>query len=352
MTTQHGFARVAAAFVASAVLVGGSIGAHAESTSGSITIRGAGATFPAPLYAKWIDSFEKQNAGVAIVYDAVGSGEGTSRFVGGGIDFGASDAALSDTDMARIPQGAVVVPATAGMIVLAYNVEGITGELKLPRDVYVGILAGEITSWDDPRLRDANPRISLPHRTIALVARLDSSGTTYALTRHLAAVGGAWGARGLGYGKMVDWPAGTMFARGNEGVAARIKISADSIGYVEYGFAKRLGLPMASLQNRAGHYIRPEEEAGKIALEHASSGEAADLRQFDPDPDGVDSYGLVTYSWLLLYKRYNDAQRRDAVKEFVQWGLTAGQSFSNSLGYLPLPAAVSSRSQQVIDTIQ
>jgi phosphate transport system substrate-binding protein len=223
--------------------------AQAAGPEGTVAIRGAGATFPAPLYYKWMEAYGKAHPGVNITYDAVGSGDGIGRFVAGSIDFGASDAVPSEQEMGRVGRGAVLVPATAGMIILAYNLPGLGGTLKLPRTVYADMLLGRIKSWDDPRIKQANPELKLPARAVAVVARLDKSGTTYALTNHLSAISDGW-KNGPGVGTWIEWPGSVMLARGNEGVAARIKISEGSIGYVEYGFATRLGLPMAPRASR------------------------------------------------------------------------------------------------------
>ena len=264
MTLVRGFWRLTLAIAAAvaAVLPADRVGAGMNDMS----LRGAGSTFSAALYKQWIETYHQEHPQVSITYDAVGSGEGVRRFVAGSVDFGASDVALSDREAAEISRGAVMVASTAGMVVLAYNVPGLPGELKLPRDIYPGILSGQIRRWDDPRIQAANPGVSLPHLDIVIVARQDSSGTTFALTNHLAAVSLAWREQGLGVGKLVEWPASAMLASGNEGVAARIKISEGSIGYVEYGFAKRLGLPIAILQNKAGKFVSPDDGAGMQSL--------------------------------------------------------------------------------------
>src|SRR5262249_28112550 len=209
---------------------------------------------------------------------------------------------------------------------------------------YVDILSGRIRNWDDPRLRTDNPGLNLPNRSISIVARQDSSGTTFALTNHLAAVNRAWRDQGPGIGNLVDWRGNAMLARGNEGVAGRIKVSEASIGYVEYHFAKRLGLPMALLQNKAGRFVAPDEHSGQTALAANVGQMPSNLRLFLPDPEGEDSYPIVTFSWLLLYDRYPDRDAASALKSFVTWGLTAGQDLSRELGYIPLPPSVVSRS--------
>ena len=232
---------------------------RAGAPTAKVVIRGAGATFPAPLYEKWIATFRTQNPDLTITYDVVGSGEGQKRFLANAVDFGASDAALNDEQLARVKPGAQLVPVTAGMVVLAYNLPGLGGDLRLSRAVCADIFGGTIKTWDDPRIRADNPGLALPHRSIVMIVRQDGSGTTYAFSAHLSAVSAAWRDQGPGVGTLLSWPGNTMRARGNEGVAGRIKVSEGSIGYVEYHFAKRLGLPVAQLQNRAGRFIAPSE---------------------------------------------------------------------------------------------
>jgi phosphate transport system substrate-binding protein len=322
-----------------------------DAAKAKVVLKGAGATFPAPLYEKWIQAYRQVDPRVSITYDAVGSGEGQRRFGAGSVDFGASDAALSDEQMARVQAGARLIPASAGIVVLAYNVPGLDGPLKLSRDVYVDIFARRIRTWNDPRIRAVNPTLTMPNRSIALVARQDGSGTTFALTNHLAAISEAWRDRGPGVGNLVDWRGAAMLARGNEGVAGRIRGSQDSIGYVEYHFAKRLGLPMAQLQNKAGRYVAPGERAGQIALAQSVSRMPANLRGFLPDPDGEDAYPIVTYTWLLLYDRYPDRDKAAALRKFVTWGLTEGQAHSHDLGYIPLPPEIATLSLAAVERI-
>jgi phosphate transport system substrate-binding protein len=322
-----------------------------DTAKAKVVLKGAGATFPAPLYEKWIQAYRQVDPRVSISYDAVGSGEGQRRFQSGSVDFGASDAALTDEQMARVQAGARLIPASAGIVVLAYNLPGLDGPLRLSRDVYVDIFARRIRTWNDPRIRAVNPGLTLPNRTIALIARQDGSGTTFALTNHLAAISEAWRDRGPGVGNLVDWRGAAMLARGNEGVAGRIRGSEDSIGYVEYHFAKRLGLPMAQLQNKAGRYVEPNARAGQIALTQSVSRMPANLRLFLPDPDGEDAYPIVSYTWLLLYDRYPDRDKTAALRKFVTWGLTDGQALSRDLGYIPLPPEVATLSLAAVERI-
>ncbi len=220
----------------------------------TLELRGAGSTLAAPLYGKWIDAFEQAHPSIGVRYEAIGSGEGVARFVADTVDFTGSDVQLPPARAAKIERGVIQVPSTAGMVVLAYNLPELKGQLRLPQDVYVDIFLGRIRTWNDPRILAANPDLNLPSINIAVVARQDSSGTTNAFTRHLAAVSNRWTDGGPGVGNIVVWPPGAMLARGNEGVASRIKISNGAIGYVEYGFARRLGLPVALLENKSGEF--------------------------------------------------------------------------------------------------
>lgn len=323
-----------------------------EAAPQRIQISGAGATFPAPLYKKWIEEYGKRHEDVVISYEAIGSGEGTTRFINQEVEFAASDAALDDEQIGKIERGVKLIPATAGIVVLAYNLKGLNGPLKLPRDVYADIFTGAIKSWNDPRIKQANPAMNFPSSDIVLVTRQDSSGTTFAFTNHLSAVSKKWRDSGPGIGKVVQWPANTMTARGNEGVAGRIKISENSIGYVEYGFALRAGLAMAWLENKAGNFIQPMPASGQATLTNTQEDMPQNLRMFLPDPAGVDSYPLVTYSWILLYGKYSHPQKGAAVKDFVKWGIGEGQRYAETLGYCRVPSVVVELANKAIEEIQ
>jgi len=317
----------------------------------TVQLQGAGATFPAPLYKKWIATFMAQNPDVAVEYKDVGSGEGVKRFLTRTVDFGASDGALTDEQMASVSDGARLVPATAGIVVLAYNLPGLGGGLRLSRDVYVDIFLRKIEMWNDPRIHAINPAIKLPNRSIVIAARQDGSGTTFALANHLSAVSPAW-RQGPGVGYSIDWSGRAMVARGNEGVAGLIKNSEGAIGYVEYGFAERLGLPMAQLQNKAGRYVAPSHGSGQAALTNNVKQMPTNLRLYVPDPEGAESYPIVSLSWLLIYDHYQDPQKAAALKRFVTWGLSLGQLNAVELGYIALPTKVASLSRASVERIQ
>ena len=231
----------------------------------TITLNASGATFPAPLYNRWFADYSTAHPDVRINYQGIGSGAGIKQFTGGLTDFGASDAAMSDKEIAAVTQGGVVLlPMTAGSIVLSYNVPGLTAPIMLPREVYPAIFLGKITKWNDPKIVAANPGVTMPDLPITVAYRADGSGTTFNFTSHLAAISPDFKAS-PGAGKQVKFPVG-VGGKGNDGVAALIKQTPGTIGYVEYGYAQHSNLPMATLQNAAGKYVAPSADSGSAAL--------------------------------------------------------------------------------------
>jgi len=289
-----------------------------------------------------------------VAYEAVGSGEGIRRFIGQGvkdedkIDFGASDAAMQDEQMARVPGGAILLPVTAGAVALAYNIPEVGGELKLSRQAYAGIFLGQIKIWDDPAITRSNPGLKLPKLTITTVVRLDGSGTTFAFTKHLDSISTAWRSR-FGPATLIDWPGNAMRASGNEGVAAKIKQSIGSIGYVSYEFALKAGLSVAWLENRERKFVAPSEKSATTALAQAELPD--NLRVYVPDPTGPDSYPIVTLTWILLYRNYADARKALALHQMFSWYLTDGQKYAPELHYIPLPPDVVARSLAALNEI-
>lgn len=320
---------------------------QAQSNMDSLVLNGAGATFPAPLYKTWIAAYHKVEPGILIKYAEVGSGEGVKRFLANTVDFGASDAAMTDAQIASAQHGVVMVPITAGMVALAYNLPGLNGLLKLDRSTYAALLMGKITRWNDARIQATNPGLDLPNREILLAVRQDSSGTTFILSNHLSAASPEW-RNGPGTGNLVRWPRNAMFARGNEGVSALVQRSVGSIGYVEYNFAKRLDLKVAHLENKEGHFVAPSERIGVATLAANIGRTPADMRAYIPDPAGTDSYPLISFTWLLLKEHYSDKSKGDALKRFITWSLQEGQNFSGELGYIRLPAEVAKRSDEAL----
>jgi len=320
------------------------------SAQDKLRLTGSGASFPFPLYSTWFKNFSTAQKSISVDYQAKGSGAGIQDFINHTVDFAASDAAMTDEDIAKVPGGVQLLPMTAGEIALAYNVAGVKG-LKLPRDVYAGIFLGKITKWSDPKIKAANPGASLPDQDITVVRRADSSGTTFVFTTHLSAISEEW-KKGPGAGTTVKWPSGDKLVASpkNDGVAATIRQTPGAIGYVEYAFAKFAKLEMASLQNKAGQYVVPGGKGGEEAL--ASVKLPADLRAWLPDPEGAQAYPIATYTWLLLYKKNGDAKKAAALRELVAYCLTEGQKVSSQMGYIPLPAGVASVVKKAAENVQ
>jgi phosphate transport system substrate-binding protein len=318
------------------------------SVHAALQLQGAGATFPAPLYQRWIAEFSKANPGIQINYQGVGSGAGIKQFTDGLVTFAASDAAMSDEQIAKVKQGAVLIPATAGSIVLGYNLPGVE-TLKLSREAYVGIFLGKITKWSDPAITKANEGVKIPDLNITVCTRSDSSGTNFVFTKHLAAISEDFKNQ-VGSGTSVTWPAGVA-GQGNDGVTALIKQTPGAIGYVEYGYAKNNKVPFAELQNKSGVYVTATGETGAATL-NTTQFPANVLRAWPSDPDAKDAYPIATFTWLLLYKTYSDKDKLAALKKFVTYGLTDGQKLSNDLGYIPLPDDVVQKCQAALNSVQ
>jgi phosphate transport system substrate-binding protein len=256
-----------------------------------VRLIGSGASFPFPIYATWFKAFSK-----------------------------ATDAAMTDEQIAQVKGGVVLLPMTAGEIVLAYNLPGVS-ELKLPRDLYPEIFLGNVTSWNDPRIVAANPGVDLPDTKITVVRRSDSSGTTFVFTKHLSAVSEAF-KNGPGFGTTVQWPdsASIIAAPKNDGVTATIKQTPGAIGYIEYGYAKLSKAPIALLTG-------------------AKFPSDIDLRAWIDDPQEPGAYPIATFTWMLFYKE-QDAAKAEALRQMVEYSLTEGQKIADSMGYIPLPEAV------------
>jgi phosphate transport system substrate-binding protein len=318
------------------------------SASAATQLQGAGATFPAPLYQRWIAEYTKANPDLQINYQGVGSGAGIKQFTQKLVTFGASDAAMTDKEIAAVKDGVVLIPATAGSIVLAYNLPGVDN-LKLSREAYSGIFVGKITKWSDPAITKTNEGVKLPDTAITVCERSDGSGTTFVFTKHLSAISPEFKDK-VGEGTSVTWVTGVA-GKGNDGVTALIKQNKGAIGYVEYGYAKNNKLSFAALQNKAGEFVTATTASGAATLATTQFPPNL-LRAWPSDPDGKDCYPISTFTWLLLYQKYDNIQLADAVKKFVTWGLGDGQKFSEELGYIPLPKEIVDKDLEALKTVQ
>jgi len=317
----------------------------------TLRLTGSGATFPFPLYSAWFKAFSAKQKTVSVDYQGKGSGAGIQDFTNHTVDFAASDAAMTDEQIAKVPGGVQLLPMTAGEIVIGYNLPGNPKALKLPRDVYPAIFLGKITKWSDPKLKAANPGVSLPDLDITVVRRADSSGTTFVFTSHLSAISEEW-KKGPGSGTTVNWPKGDKVVASpkNDGVTATIKQTPGAIGYIEYAFAKFSKIEMAQLQNKAGQFVSPGGEGGPAAL--ASVPLPPDLRAWVTDPEGAKAYPISTYTWMLFYKENKDPKKAAALRELVDFCLNDGQKLSHQMGYIPLPDNVVAAVRKASASIQ
>ncbi len=323
--------------------------------SEEISLQGSGATFPAPIYKRWFLEYYQKDPAVRVNYSPIGSGAGIRQFTSGLVTFGASDAGMSKKEIAALPKsygGVLLLPMTAGCIVLSYNLAGVARPLRLSRLAYVKIFLRQITNWNDREIAKDNPNVTLPDQNITVVTRADSSGTTFAFTSHMAAVATALGLEWTpGVDKSVHWKE-AIAAQGNDGVAALIQLTPGAIGYIEFGYAKLAHLPTAALENLARRFIQADErgEAGQKALEGAEI--PADLQVRVPDPKAPEAYPIVTYTWVLSRKHYADKRQADALKAVLRRCLTdQEQQVAAELGYLKMPAELVARLRLELEKI-
>ena len=351
---KHALLSRATLFGALVVTATLSSGAFAE-----VKLIGSGASFPFPIYSKWFKDFSAVNDGVRIDYQAKGSGGGIQDFINKTVDFAASDAAMNEEELAKAGNNAVLLPMTAGEVVLAYNLEGVA-DLKLPRDVYPAIFMGKITKWNDPAIAAANPGVELPDQPITVVVRSDSSGTTYVFTSHLAAINEEFNSS-IGKGKSPQWPKSDKFVKSpkNDGITATIKQTPGAIGYIEYGYAKLTGWEgVAMLQNKAGEFVAPGSESGAAALAGTEFPEGTlpgsdvpNLIAWATDPEGADAYPVASYTWMIFYKDQDD-EKAKSLREMVEYSLTEGQKSADALGYIPMPESVIEKVRAAAEFIQ
>lgn len=304
---------------------------------GGVALTGAGATFPYPLYTKWVSEYAKSTPGVAINYQSIGSGGGIRQLTERTVDFGASDAPMSDEQLEKA-KSVLHIPTCLGAVVLAYNVDGVASGLKLAPDTVAGIFLGEVKQWDDPKIKAENPEITLPSKPIGTIHRSDGSGTTKIFLDYLSAVSPAW-AKGPGSGTSVSWPTG-LGAKGNEGVAGQIKGQPGSIGYIELAYATQNNMTMASIKNKAGKFVTPTLASTTAAARGASARMPEDLRISIVDAEGEDAYPIAGFTYILLHGRQQDPEKGKALVGFLSWALSDGQKLTSALHYAPLPEEV------------
>ena len=309
----------------------------------AITLQGAGATFPTPLYTKWFEDFSGKYSNVKIDYQSIGSGGGIKAITQQTVDFGASDAAMKDTEIAALPAGTKLlhVPTALGAVVVIFNVQGVT-DLNLDAANVAGIFLGKIKKWNDPAIAANNSGATLPDKDILVVHRSDASGTTNAFTTYLDTVSPDWHTA-VGAGKDVKWPTG-VGAQGNDGVAAGVKQTDGAVGYAELQYAVQANLASAKIKNADGQFVAGSTDGVTAAAETAAANFPADFRQAPIiNGKGATAYPIASYTYLLVYQDQKDADKGKTLVAFMYWALTDGQAEENALGYAPLPAPVQAK---------
>ncbi|MBE9216335.1 phosphate ABC transporter substrate-binding protein PstS [Plectonema cf. radiosum LEGE 06105] len=341
------FSMVAVAFGIKACQSPTQTEANQTDNNSSVSLYGAGATFPTFLYLRWFNEYNQKNPNIEISYQPVGSAAGIQQFMSNTVDFGASEVTLTADELGQVSQGTLMIPTAAGSIAIIYNLPGIESGLKISRQILPDIFLGKIIKWNDSKIAELNPDVKLPDLPITVVYRSDGSGTTAAFTAHLSAISTQW-EKEVGTGLNVKWPTGVAI-KDNAGISAQIQQAEGTIGYVEYAFAKQLDLATVAVENKSGQFVEPNNDSTAKALATIKLSE--DLTGSVADPDAADSYPIITYSWLLVYKRYEDSQKAKALREVIEWGLTEGQKFGPELGYVPLPSEVVNKASAALSQI-
>lgn len=318
---------------------------------GDIKLQGSGASFPKPIYEKWVNEYQKANPKIKIDYQAIGSGGGQRAILSNTADFGASDDPMKDEDLQKAGGELLHIPTVLGAVVLTYNLEGVNQPLKLTPEVIAGIYMGEITSWSDPKIKADNPDISLPDSKISPVRRTDSSGTTAVFTDFLSNTVPAFKEK-VGPSKQPDWDSSVGVAgKGNDGVTAQVKSNPNSIGYVELAFAKANNLPTALVKNKAGNFVEPTIENISAAAAGSVQNMPDDMRVTITNADGDSAYPISSYTYILVYKNQKDAVKGKALVDFLWWAIHDGKQFTADLHYAPLPEEVVKKVEAKINSI-
>ncbi len=319
----------------------------ASAVSAQMTINGAGATFPYPIYSKWFDEYAKVDPSVRFNYQSIGSGGGQKQILAQTVDFGASDGPMSDDNLAKAPGKLLHIPTVAGADVVAYNLPG-NPVLKLDPDAIAGVFLGQIKKWNDPKIAALNPGIKLPDQDIVVVHRSDGSGTTYIWTDYLSKISSEWKQK-VGTNTSVNWPTG-LGGKGNEGVAGQIKQTPGALGYVELIYAVQNKMPYADVKNASGEFMKASLESITAAMATAQIPD--DFRFSMTNAPGKDAYPIAGATWLLVYEQQKDAMKGKKLVEFLKWAMKDGEKMARDLQYAPLPEKVQERVLKRVDEIK
>ena len=313
------------------------------------TINRAGATFPYPMYSKWFSEYHKAHSDVQINYQSIGSGGGIRQVLAGTVDFGASDGPMTDEQLSQAKTKILHIPTVLGAVVPAYNIPGVSGDVKFTPEALAGIFLGKITTWNDKAIAGANPGMNLPNQSIVVIHRSDGSGTSYIFTDYLSKVSNDW-KNGPGKGTSVKWPVG-LGGKGNEGVAGMIRQMEGSIGYVELIYAVQNKINYGSVKNAGGAFVKASLDTVTSA---AASVKAmpADFRVSITNPPGKDAYPISSFTWLLIPAQSKDAAKGKIISDLLNWVETDGQKMTSELAYAPLPENVVSKVKETIKQVR
>src|SRR6202045_4614909 len=319
-----------------------------------LSITGAGATFPYPMYSKWFDEYHKKDSNIEINYGSIGSGGGIKQVTEGTVDFGASDGPMNDEQLKAFQEkhgfGILHFPTVLGADVPTYNIPGVSAALNFTPEALAGIFLGKITKWNDPAIVGANKGVNLPGNDIVVVHRSEGSGTTYVWTDYLSKVSDEWKNK-VGKGASVNWPVG-LGGKGNEGVTGQIKNAPNSIGYVELIYAVSNNIPYGNVKNSSGVFVKADLASVSAAAADVAKTMPDDFRVSITDPPGKTAYPIASFTWLLIPEKFSDGAKRDAIKAFVKWMLTDGQNYTEQLSYAKLPKEVVAKEEKTLAKVQ
>ena len=316
----------------------------------TVLINAAGATFPAPIYAKWFDVYHTAHSNVQINYQAIGSGAGKAQLTAGTVDFGASDMPMTDDELAKMKTKALHFPTVLGAVVPTYNIPGVSADLNFTQKAIAGIYLGTITKWNDPEITKANPGVKLPGDDIVVVHRSDGSGTSFIWTDFLSKVSPEWKSK-VGAGTSPNWPVG-LGGKGNDGVMGLIKQTPDSVGYVELIYAMSQKIPYGAVQNASGKFLKADLSGVSAAAAGAAKTMPEDFRVSITNAPGAASYPISSFTWLLIPSHFTDSSKEQAIKGFLNWMLADGQGYNEGLQYAKLPPAVVAKEKKALSQIQ
>jgi len=314
-----------------------------------VSLNGAGATFPYPIYSKWFNEYHKAHPEVQINYQSIGSGGGIRQVTAGTVDFGASDGPMTDEQLSQLKFKLFHIPTVLGSVVPAYNISGVTGEIKFSPDVLANIFLGKITNWNDKAIAKDNPDLHLPDKPIIVVHRSDGSGTTYIFTDYLSKVSPDWKTQ-VGKGTSVRWPLG-LGGKGNEGVAGVVRQMDGAIGYIELIYALQNKIAFGPVKNVAGNFVKASLESTTAAAASMKT-MPADFRVSITNAPGADSYPISSFTWLLVPAQWKDATKGKVMVDFLNWMLDSGEGMVKELDYAPLPANVAEKVRARIKEIK